>query len=57
MLSVAILAWVLMPLVHRAFAAWLRSDVPRSFLAGAAGAIVIVLCYALSIAVFAVITR
>ncbi|MER5997017.1 antibiotic biosynthesis monooxygenase [Nonomuraea angiospora] len=56
-LSVAILTWVLMPLVNRAFAAWLRPGVPRSFLAGAAGALVIVLCYALSVAVFAVITR
>ncbi|MDX3107276.1 hypothetical protein [Nonomuraea angiospora] len=32
-------------------------DASRSFLAGAAGALLIVLCYALSIAVFAVITR
>ncbi|MFI9836120.1 hypothetical protein ACIHFD_03735 [Nonomuraea sp. NPDC051941] len=57
MLSVAILTWVLMPLVNRAFAAWRRPGVPRSFLAGAAGALVIVLCYALSVAVFAAITR
>ncbi|MCF6470995.1 antibiotic biosynthesis monooxygenase [Nonomuraea sp. MG754425] len=56
-LSVALLTWVLMPLVNRVFAAWLRTDVPRSSRASAAGALVIVLCYALSIAAFAVITR
>ncbi|MER6945319.1 antibiotic biosynthesis monooxygenase [Nonomuraea sp. NPDC000554] len=56
-LSVTMLTWVLMPLVNRAFAAWLRPGVPRSFLANAAGAFVILLCFALSIAVFGVITR
>ncbi|MEU7893666.1 antibiotic biosynthesis monooxygenase [Nonomuraea sp. NPDC049152] len=55
-LSVAVLAWFAMPLVNRVFASWLIPGRAVSARVNLAGAAVIVLCYALSIAVFGLIT-
>ncbi|MBN6054868.1 antibiotic biosynthesis monooxygenase, partial [Nonomuraea sp. RK-328] len=54
-LSVALLTWVLMPLVNRVFAWWLRPGAPVR--AGAAGALVLAAGYAVSVAVFGLIAR
>ncbi|WP_328808634.1 antibiotic biosynthesis monooxygenase [Nonomuraea montanisoli] len=53
--SVATLTWVLMPLVNRALAWWLRPG--ASARAGAGGALVLVAGYAACVAVFGLIAR
>ncbi|MCA2228874.1 hypothetical protein [Nonomuraea aurantiaca] len=51
-LSVTALTWLAMPLVNRVFAAWLVPGRTASARWNVVGAVVIVLCYAVSIAVF-----
>ncbi|MGR6970452.1 antibiotic biosynthesis monooxygenase [Streptomyces cynarae] len=51
-LSVAILTWVLMPLVNRALTFWLAPDRPRSRRVELAGAAMVTACYAGLLAVF-----
>jgi uncharacterized protein len=55
-LSVALLTWVMMPLVNRIFASWLSPSGGGSVFTNLAGALVMVLCFALFIAVFGLIT-
>ncbi|MEX5710581.1 antibiotic biosynthesis monooxygenase [Parafrankia sp. FMc6] len=52
-LSVSALTWLLMPLVNRLFAGWLRSGPRRSPRRDALGALVALGCYAAFIALFA----
>lgn len=55
-LSVAILTWVLMPMVvNRALTFWLAPDRPRSRRIDMAGAAVVLVCYAALIAIFSLI--
>ncbi|GHC68643.1 antibiotic biosynthesis monooxygenase [Streptomyces cinnamoneus] len=56
-LSVSILTWLLMPLVNRALAFWLVPRRTRGHRVHLAGAAVVVLGYALFVAVFGLITR
>jgi uncharacterized protein len=51
-LSVGILTWVLMPLVNRVFAFWLRPAKARSIGTNVTGAAVIVACYLVFLAIF-----
>ncbi|ACZ86232.1 hypothetical protein Aros01_04018 [Streptosporangium roseum] len=54
--SVALLTWLLMPLVNRIFASWLLPGRAVSASTSVAGALVMVLCFALSVAAFGMIT-
>ncbi|MBL7523921.1 hypothetical protein I6A84_39235 [Frankia sp. CNm7] len=51
-LSVATLTWFLMPLVNRVFAFWLVPGVARTRRRQAAGAALVIACYAFSLLVF-----
>lgn len=53
--SVAILTWLMMPLVNRIFASWLSPGGGGSIFTNIAGALVMVVCMALFIAVFGLI--
>jgi antibiotic biosynthesis monooxygenase (ABM) superfamily enzyme len=55
-LSVSILTWLMMPLVNRIFASWLSPSGGGSTFTNIAGALAMVLCMALLIAVFGLIT-
>ncbi|MFG2517935.1 antibiotic biosynthesis monooxygenase [Streptomyces sp. NPDC048527] len=55
-LSVSILTWLLMPLVNRALAFWLRSGRPRTVRVDVAGAALVALCWALTVLIFALTT-
>jgi antibiotic biosynthesis monooxygenase (ABM) superfamily enzyme len=57
MLSVAMLTWLLMPLVNRIFAFWLVPGRANTVARHVVGAAVVMLCYALFILIFALITR
>ncbi|RVX46851.1 hypothetical protein EDD27_9763 [Nonomuraea polychroma] len=54
--SVSILTWLMMPLVNRVFASWLSPSGGGSAFTNIAGALVMVVCMALCIAVFGLIT-
>ncbi|MDP9862250.1 MULTISPECIES: hypothetical protein [Streptosporangium] len=54
--SVALLTWLLMPLVNRIFASWLLPGRAVSVSTSVAGALAMVLCSVLSAAAFGVIT-
>jgi antibiotic biosynthesis monooxygenase (ABM) superfamily enzyme len=56
LLSVAVLTWILMPLVNRALAFWLVPDKARPVLTGVAGAALVVVCLAIFILIFALAT-
>jgi antibiotic biosynthesis monooxygenase (ABM) superfamily enzyme len=56
-LSVSILTWVLMPLVNRALAFWLRPGRRRPVRVEVAGAAIVVLCWILSIVIFGLTTH
>ncbi|WP_327585958.1 antibiotic biosynthesis monooxygenase [Nonomuraea sp. NBC_00507] len=55
-LSVSILTWLMMPLVNRTFTSWLSPSGGGSVFTNIAGALVMVACMALCIAVFGLIT-
>ncbi|MET8211342.1 antibiotic biosynthesis monooxygenase [Streptomyces sp. NPDC005373] len=55
-LSVSILTWLLMPLVNRALAFWLRPGRTRHVRLDVAGAALVALCWALTVLVFALTT-
>ncbi|MGW6143818.1 antibiotic biosynthesis monooxygenase [Streptomyces sp. NPDC055144] len=55
-LSVSILSWLLMPLVNRALAFWLRPGRTRTVRVDVAGAALVALCWALTILIFALTT-
>lgn len=55
-LSVSILTWLLMPLVNRALAFWLRPGRTRHIRLDVAGAALVALCWALTVLVFALTT-
>lgn len=56
-LSVSILTWLLMPLVNRALAFWLRPARHRPVRVEVAGAAIVVLCWILSIVIFGLTTH
>jgi antibiotic biosynthesis monooxygenase (ABM) superfamily enzyme len=55
-LSVSILTWLLMPLVNRALAFWLRPGRTRTVRVDVAGAALVALCWALTVLIFALTT-
>jgi antibiotic biosynthesis monooxygenase (ABM) superfamily enzyme len=55
-LSVSILSWLLMPLVNRALAFWLRPGRTRTVRVDVAGAALVALCWALTVLIFALTT-
>ncbi|MFD7775691.1 antibiotic biosynthesis monooxygenase [Streptomyces sp. NPDC059753] len=55
-LSVSILSWLLMPLVNRVLAFWLRPGRTRTVRVDVAGAALVVLCWALTVLIFALTT-
>lgn len=55
-LSVSILTWVLMPLVNSALAFWLLPDRARSARTHVAGALVVMLCWAVFLLIFGLTT-
>ncbi|MFF3458423.1 antibiotic biosynthesis monooxygenase [Streptomyces sp. NPDC002730] len=55
-LSVSILTWVLMPLVNRALTFWLLPDRARSVRTNAAGALVVMVCWAIFLLIFGLTT-
>lgn len=56
-LSVAALTWLLMPLVNRAFARWLQPKGAVPFRTNVVGTLMVLLGFALSVAVFGLISR